>query len=297
MNQHAYSLVIATFERPSQLAGTLESVARQTRLPELVIIIDASCNEESRDMVKSFAGKLPVEYERAIEPSAAMQRNQGACRVKTPLIGFLDDDTTLTDDTFGKICAVFENDPEETTGGVAARICGLQHTPPRGLLRAYYRWQAGYLHPTYGGKLFGPAINCLPSYTESEGDLMPADWLNSTCVVYRTPLFLREMFPYFQGYSSMEDVHLSARIGRTHKLYFHSTAMFEHHDAPSPFKRDVKTMARIRNRNQRLVARDVMHFSGPVFEVKFFMHRLFSTVNILRSRDKEWWMAILGTWS
>jgi GT2 family glycosyltransferase len=290
-----YTVVIATYERPAQLSETLKSLEAQTRQPHRVVVIDASGNEQTHEVVNR--SKLPIEYERAREPSAAMQRNQGAARVITPLISFLDDDTTLSPDLFEKICAVFERDQAGAVGGVAARIAGMQHTRPRGLLRLYYRLQAGYAHPTYGGKLFGPAINCLPAYTEAEGDLMPADWLNSTCVTYRTPLFQREKFPNFHGYSFMEDVHLSARIRRTHKLFFHSTAMFEHHDAPSTFKRDVKTMARMRTRNQRLVAREVLNFTGPLFEAKFFLHRLFSTVSILRSRDKDAWRAIIGTWT
>jgi GT2 family glycosyltransferase len=297
MNTLPYSLVIATFERPAQLAETLKSLAAQTRPPDLTVIVDSSHDDQSRAVAESFQQKLRIEYERAVEPSSAKQRNQGAQRVSTPLIGFLDDDTTLSADTFGRLCKVFEQDDDAGVGGVAARIRGMQHTPPRGLLWFYYRLQAGYSHPTYGGKLFGPAINCLPAYTESDGELIPAEWLNSTCVLYRTPLFNREKFPDFHGYSFMEDVHLSARIGKTHKLFFHATAMFGHHDAPSSFKRDVRQMARMRAQNRRRVANGPMGCTGPVFEAKFFLHRLFSTVSIFRNRGRDWGKEILGTWS
>jgi len=297
MKKLDYSLVIATFERASALAVTLDSIAAQTRLPELVVVVDASNDEESRKVVQTFARKLPVQYERANEPSAAGQRNQGAQQVVTPLVGFLDDDTTLSPDVFAKIGGVFESDDAEEIGGVAARIEGLQQKPPQGLLWLYYRLQAGYSHPTYGGRLFGPAINCLPAYTESPGDLIPAEWLNSTCVIYRTPLFMREQFPRFPGYSFMEDVHLSARIAKTHKVFFHSSALFQHHDAPSSYKSDVEKMARGRVRNQRVVSKDVLHLSGPVFEMKFFLHRLFSTVALLRRHDRNTLKEIIGTWS
>ena len=297
MNPLPYSLVIATFERPAQLAETLNSLAAQTRPPELTVIVDSSRDDRSRVVAESFQQKLRIEYERAIEPSSAKQRNQGAQRVSTPLVGFLDDDTTLSPDTFQQICKIFEQDANGEAGGVAARIRRIQHTPPRGLLWFYYRVQAGYSHPTYGGKLFGPAINCLPTYTESDGDLIPAEWLNSTCVLYRTPLFKREKFPDFRGYSFMEDVHLSARIGKTHKLFFHKSAMFEHHDAPSSFKSDVQQMARMRAQNQRRVADETMSCNGAVFAVKFFLHRLFVTVSIFRNRGRDWWKEIIGTWS
>ena len=292
-----YSIVIATFERAGELRDTLDTLLLQTRLPEQTIVIDSSRDEKTRDLVEGFDPRLPLLYERAAVASAAQQRNQGALLAAAPLIGFMDDDIVLPPGTCAALCEVFDRDANGEAGGVAARIEGMRHPAPKGLLWWYYRMQAGYADRTYGGQLFGPAINCLPSYSESGGDLIPAHWLNSTCVFYRRELFLREKFPQFAGYSFMEDVHLSARIGKTHKLYFHATAQYEHRDAPSPWKRDAKAMARMHIQNQRLVAREVLDFSGPVFELKLLLHRLFSTVNILRRRDKNWWPALVGTWT
>jgi GT2 family glycosyltransferase len=296
MNKPPYSLVIATFERPEPLAETLASLEKQTHPPAQVIIVDASKDERTREVAANFEKRLPVIYERASAPSAALQRNQGARLATSALTGFLDDDTTLCADVFEKLCDVFAADAEKKIGGVAARIAGMRHKPPRGLLWFYYRLQAGYSHPTYGGKLFGPVINCIPSYDAADGDLIPGEWLNSTCVLYRTQVFLNELFPKFEGYSFMEDVHLSARIAKTHRLFFHATAEFEHHDATSSFKRDARWMARMRIRNQRAVARDVMNLAGPIFEAKLLLHKLFVTVSILRWQKSARWDAIAGTW-
>jgi GT2 family glycosyltransferase len=297
MNPLEYSVVIATFERPEELRATLSSILLQTRLPEQTIVIDSSRDNNTLDLVKTFTSRLPLIYERATVPSAAQQRNQGARLATAPLLGFMDDDIVLTPDTCAALCEVFDRDEMEAVGGVAARIEGLRHPVPKGLLWWYYRMQAGYADRTYGGQLFGPAINCLPSYSESSGDLIPAHWLNSTCVLYRRSLFLLELFPRFNGYSFMEDVHLSARIGKTHKLFFHATASCEHRDAPSSWKRDAKALARMRIQNQRLVAREILDFSGPLFEFKLLLHRLFASISILRRRDKNWWPALVGTWT
>jgi GT2 family glycosyltransferase len=291
----AYSIVIATFERPAELRVTLESIAAQTRPPARVVVVDSSRDERSREI--ALAARLPLDYERAVQPSAARQRNQGAALVTTPLIAFLDDDVFVHAETFGKIAAVFDADDAGTCGGVAGRIVGMQHPIPHGLLWWYYRLQAGYAHPTYGGKLFGPAINCLPTYTEAEGDLIPSDWLNSTCVFYRTELFRRETFPPFEGYSFLEDVHLSARIGRTHRLFFHRTATFEHRDAPSSFKRNARELARMRLRHQRLIARDLLGIPEPVLTLKLLLHRLFASVSVLRQHPPSWIQELLGTWT
>ena len=293
----AYSIVIATFERPAELRVTLDSIAAQTRPPESVVVVDSSGDEKTRAVADDFAMRLPLRYERAVRPSAAVQRNQGAEHVGTPLIVFLDDDVFVPAETFATICAAFDRDETQRIGGIAARIEGMQHTPPRGLLWWYYRLQAGYAHATYGGKLFGPAINCLPTYAEGDGELIRSDWLNSTCVFYRTELFRREKFPEFDGYSFLEDVHVSARIARTHELFFHRTATFEHRDAPSTFKRNARQLARMRVRHQRLVARDIVGLREPALTFKLLLHRLFASVSMLRLRGPSWKQELAGTWT
>jgi GT2 family glycosyltransferase len=291
-----YSVVVATYERPDDLTRLLESLAGQSALPQTVIVVDSSASPEPRLIAESFAGRLPVEYVRAIKPSAAVQRNQGAELVVTPIIAFADDDAILAPDCAEKICAAFAGDVDGKVGGIAPRMEGTPHRAPRWPLRCYYRWQAGYAHRTYGGKLFGPAINCLPTYDPREGDFVEADWLNAGCVFFRTPLFAREKFPEFQGYSFLEDVHLSARIARTHQLFFYRQATYEHRDSSSPHKRNARALARTRMRNQRLVAREIMGLREPALTAKLLLHRLFVTLYLLRRRGPGTWGELLGTW-
>lgn len=300
MNAPAYSLVIPAYELPEELDRTLAGVAAQTRLPAAVVIIDASSHERCRAVAEGWRARLPVRYERAAAASAALQRNQGAQLLDpaaSPVVGFMDDDITLYPDTCARVCSVFDADSSRETGGVAVRIDEIQRPEPGAFSRWYYRLQAGYADRTYGGRLFGPAINCLPCYTEAEGDLIPSEWLNSGCVFYRTDLFLRELFPRFDGYSFMEDVHLSARIARTHRLYFHKSARCQHRDGAVSRPRDVTAIARMRIRNQRLVAREVLGLSGPVFEAKLLLHRLFASVSVVRQRGPGWKQELLGTWT
>lgn len=293
----AYSIVIATLGRPEHVARTLDGIARQTRRPEQVILVDASKDGKTREATETFSRLLPIRHLQAAEASAAKQRNQGAAGVTTPLVAFIDDDMDLRPDMCARICEVFDNDLTERIGGISARMEGASHPQPGGLLWLYYRLQAGYSDATYGARLFGPAINCFPCYERSSAELIGADWLNSACVFYRTPMFLREKFPDFHGSSFMEDVHLSARIAKTHALYFHAAALCTHCDgAKSAPRSDEKERARMRVRNQRIVAREVMHCSGPLFEAKLLLHKIFITIAILRWRKEARWDAIAGTW-
>ena len=209
----------------------------------------------------------------------------------------MDDDIGLYPDTAARVCTVFDSDPRGEIGGVGVRIDEIPTPPPSRALWWYYRIQAGFAHRDYGARLFGPAINCLPCYDDTPDELIPSDWLNSGCVFYRTPVFLRELFPRFEGTSSMEDVHLSARIARTHRLYFHKNARCQHRDGAPARPRDPRALARMRIRNQRTVARDVLGLRGPVLALKLLLHRVFVSVSVVRRRGPAWKKELLGTWT
>jgi glycosyltransferase involved in cell wall biosynthesis len=292
-----YSIVIPTFERGQALTETLESIAGQPFLPAAVLVVDGSTKTTAERLVSQFQDRLPIRHLRASIASAAQQRNEGAESVTTPLLAFFDDDMIISRDACAKIVRTFSEDTAEQIGGIAARILGETHLKPKPLLRAYYRLQAGFDHETFGGRLFGPVINCYPCYDAAKPDeLIPADWLNAGCVFYRTPIFLRERFPQFEGYSFMEDVHLSARIAKTHRLYFHAGAFCEHRCGTNSLKSDPGIIARMRLRNQRLVAKEVLGLSGPLFESKLLLHRLFASISIVRRRHGPWWRELAGTW-
>jgi GT2 family glycosyltransferase len=288
-----YSIVIATYERADALRDALASVRRQARPPARVIVVDSSAGRES-EPVTTGAG-LPATYLRAERPSAAIQRNQGFREVTTPLVAFMDDDVVLAPDVFEKLSAVFESKPE--TGGVSARMNGAEHPEPSPALRRYYRLQAGFDDETYGARLFGAAINCFPCYTRQMQLLIPADWLNLGCVMFRSDAFGGELFPEFEGYSFGEDVHLSARIGRKHPLYFHSAARYDHFPSLSPAKRNSFRNARMSAQHRRLIARDIQGLSGWELLWKDIFHRLFVSVFLLRTRPAGWAAQIMGNWA
>lgn len=288
-----YSLVIATMNRPESLEAAIASLAVQTHLPAAVIVVDASTDRLTAELCQRWEDRLPIRCVPATVRSAARQRNQGAERVDTPLIGFMDDDVVLPPATLQKLAEPFA---DSQVGGVAGRIVGLSHSVPRGLLWGYYRCQAGYSHPHYGGRVIGPAINLLPAFDQEPGPLVAAEWLNSTLVLYRRELFERERFPIFDGYSFLEDAHLSYRIGRTHGLYFCKDAPYAHNSQPSSAKSDRRALARMIVRHQRMMARDVLGLRGFSLLWKLTLHRLFQTIAVLRSKDQDRWQSVRGFW-
>jgi glycosyltransferase involved in cell wall biosynthesis len=298
----SYSLIVATFERPDDLAVTFAGIEAQTHRPLEVIVVDSSRDQKTRVLCEMWTPRLPIRWVFSDARSAAKQRNQGAelSNPASDVLGFMDDDITLYPDTCAEICRAFGDDTRHEVGGISARIDEIKRPPPSRLTRTYYRLQAGYGDGTYGGRLFGPAINCLPCYSEPAeggGELIRAEWLNSGCVFYRREPFLREKFPAFDGYSFMEDVHCSARIAKTHRLYFHASARCSHREGTNLLKRDHVGLARQRIHNQRVVARDVLGLRGFSLAWKFFLHRLFASLTIVRQRQPGWTQSLRGTWS
>lgn len=289
----SYSIVIATHERADALRDALASVAAQSHLPAKTVVIDASAGVASE--AACARAPLPVSYRRAEVASAALQRNQGFRDVQTPLVAFMDDDVVLAPDVFKQLCHVFADDPK--TAGVAARMNGATHAAPRGALWWYYRLQAGFSHPTFGAKLFGAGVNCFPCYDNTQNELVPAEWLNLGCVVFRSDAFARELFPGFTGYSFGEDVHLSARVARHGPLYFHTAAHYDHFPSMSPSKRNAFQMAQMSARHRRLIAREILGLSGWRLALKDTLHRLFVSVFLLRTRPPQWTRQLAGTWS
>lgn len=289
-----YTVVIATLNRPNSLAVVLDSLASQTIPPGRIVVVDASTTPATRDLCQARdRDGFPVEYRAAAARSAARQRNQGATDCQTSLIAFVDDDVELPPATFANMIRAFA---DADTGGVAGRIEGLAHPRPRGLLWLYYRLQAGYSHPHYGGRVIGAAINLLPCWSEEKSPLVPAEWLNSACVIYRRELFEREKFPAFEGYSFMEDAHLSFRVGRTHRLYFCGEAPYLHHEPPTTAAKDPLIRSRMIVRHQKLFARELMGLRGFSLAWKTVLHRIFQTVALARARPPRTARAILGLW-
>ena len=73
----------------------------------------------------------------------------------------------------------------------------------------------------------GPAINFLPE--DHPGVVQTVDWLNTTGTAYRRDVFVRFWFDENVMYP-LEDLHLSARVGRSFRLMNTSRARLFHND-------------------------------------------------------------------
>lgn len=276
------SVVIATLDRADSLRLVLDCLGRQTRPPFEIIVVVAG---DAAALAARLPG-YPVRWLSSSVKSAAAQRNQGADAASGEILAFLDDDIEFAPDLFARLLAPF--DFTSDLGGLHPRIQNMDRPPPGRLFRAYCQLQAGYAHADYGGRLFGPAINCLPLFSDGGPSRVRADWLPSTCLFLRAPLFQRHRFPAFTGYSFAEDVHLTARLAREAPLYFLREPAILHHSLPSEFKANRAALIAGKLHNMAVVAREAMGVPPASLWWRWQLHRLFLAAILLLRRPPHW---------
>lgn len=217
--------VVATKDRPHDLAKMLESLGNQTVLPEQVVIVDAS-TEPVQAVAESFP-QLSVKYLRAARPSASAQRNAGVREVDPDidLIGFLDDDIVLEPDALKTMLAFWKAAPERM-GGAAFNWL---NTEPRALVGIKQSRLAGWLG-LYATEIGGVAPSGWQAVTGEVDRTTRVRWLPSGASVWRREIFESHQFdPFFDGYSYLEDLEFSYRVGKEYDLYVVAGAGFRHY--------------------------------------------------------------------
>jgi glycosyltransferase involved in cell wall biosynthesis len=208
----SYSVVVPTKDRPEHVAATIEVLLDQTRVPERVVVADASAavHDPAPDLA-SRARHLGVDLVVvASRPSVHAQRNLGVERVETPIVLFLDDDVRIPPNymeallarwetrgvmAFGGIQGTPADVPRQSTlGRIVRRVAMLSYVDPRGEAMTLRR----------SGK-----VRFVP---EPRGDVhVPV--LASGATAYRTDLARAHPFEErFAGYSPGGDLEMAARV-------------------------------------------------------------------------------------
>jgi glycosyltransferase involved in cell wall biosynthesis len=298
------AIVIPTRDRAAALRRTLESLARQSAQPTEVSIVDASVDGSTRSLcveegIPSLRSALS--WHSAHLVGAASQRNQGIQSCCQPVIGFMDDDILFEPDCFGRLWHALHSDSR--IGGVNAMITNQRYQPPGRISRIVFRLLDDCPESSYAGRVLGPAVNLLPEDREDLPEVVPVEWLNTGCTLYRREALPDPPFPdHFKGYSLMEDLTLSLTVGRCWKLANARTARIYHDSQPGIHKLDPKLIAEMQLVNRHYVMTKVLGRSRFSDYFKLLVFELFSLLSILqtpagrtvfvptlRGKAKAWW--------
>ncbi len=225
------AVAICTYRRPESLFRLLRSVSRQQRLPDQVVVVDASPDEATEGAVARWAAEGPmprcVLYYRVTGDLRGLtrQRNFALARVVTDLVAFFDDDIVLQDGCLDHMEQVHRR--RRDVVGVGALITNHSDHPDlawrlRRLLFLVPSLSPGRYYASGVSTPWWPARTAASPVTEG-------DWLPGGATMWRTVAARETGFiEGFDGYASGEDLEFSLRVARRGKLVMAAGALVQH---------------------------------------------------------------------
>jgi succinoglycan biosynthesis protein ExoA len=236
------SVVICTKDRPEMLATCLESLRRQTRRPEEIVIVDASATP-ARDAADRLAANVRGCRVEVIgsAPGLPRQRNLGTRATTGSAVVYLDDDVVLEAGYLAAVARTFEDDRSGQIGGVGGAQVP-DPTPREGFLRRVACRL--FLLETYGRGVVKRSGR--PDRVFSPSSRMEVELLSGCNMAYRRDVLAALSFDErLSGYALGEDLQFSYRVSRRWKLVLTPDARLEHRHAGGgrPLRDDHQAMA------------------------------------------------------
>jgi glycosyltransferase involved in cell wall biosynthesis len=270
------SAVVPTMNRPVILRRMLASLASQSVQPKEIIITDASDDFRTSSLFDKQFDQLnsKIVWQKAKQSGAASQRNQGVEAAEEPFVCFFDDDILFEPECMRRLWDALNSD--STIGGVNAMIVNQRYQAPGFASRLMFTLMHGHREVSFAGRVIGPAINLLPEEQEHLPEVVPVEWLNLGCTIYRREALPSPPFDsVFTGYSLMEDVALSTKVGQAWKLANARTARIYHDSQPADYKSNIAEMACMQLVNRHYVMTKILGRQGFVDYLRLFVWELF----------------------
>lgn len=249
------SLIICTYMRPHALCVLLDSVAKQIKIPDEILIIDGSLNNKTKEILikKNYIFNLHYHMVEEEDRGLTKQRNYGVMRVDSTIdiIAFLDDDIKLENDYFLELEKPYIND--ETVVGVGGcttnevqwhkeseesknnnKLFSIDGFYRKESLRYRIRIALGLVPSSQ------PGLISTYSHERSVGFLPPSglwyevDFMKGGISSFKKSIFNKIGFStYFEGYGLYEDKDFTLRAGKIAKLIVNTNAKLQHLHDPS----------------------------------------------------------------
>jgi hypothetical protein len=171
-------------------------------------------------------------------------------------------------------------------GGVCTLITNCHYSPPGRVSRVVFQVLHGRSESSFAGRCIGPALNLLPEDRADLPEVVPVEWMNTTCTLYRREAMPEPPFPtHFTGYSLMEDVTLSLLVGKQWQLANARTARIFHDSQPGDHKNDRGVLAKMELVNRHYVMTQILQRRSLQDHLKLVILQLFEIAASLFSRQ------------
>jgi len=217
------AFVVATKDRPGELLRLWQSLLDQSRVPDEVVVVDAGAQTPS---LSTEAARPVLRLVRSSVASASRQRNIGLDAVGpgADLVGFLDDDAVLEPDAVEEMLRFWAL----AGADVAGAAFNMTNHPPLDwpFLKRLPLVERLGLYSGRGGAVTSSGFQTMIGPVDATAW---TDWLPSGASVWRREIFRRFRFDeWFAGYSYLEDLDFSYRVGKAARLAVVAPARYRH---------------------------------------------------------------------
>lgn len=227
------TVVLCTYKRAKSVERFLASLARQTLKPDALLIVDASPDGETEEVLAGSqdARAVPsVSYWRVRGGLAGLtrQRNFGLRFVEHDLVAFFDDDVVLAPACLERMERAMRERPDAV--GVGASVSN-ESRRPSALWR--FRRALRIVPDLTPGRYTRTGMSIPWSFLEPRAGCVEGDWLPGCGMMWRSsPARSVGFFSEFAGYAQGEDLDFSLRMRPHGKLLLACDARLQHlHDA------------------------------------------------------------------
>lgn len=251
------SVVICTRNRYRDVLRCMASLAAQTRVPEEIVIVDASDDEYVAPTVAAaFPGAFPDCRVLRSPRGLTRQRNHGIRQTQGDYVLFLDDDVVLHREYVERLLRVFHTDTAARYAGGMGQISGVSSPGP--LFRLLQR--CFYLGDVVGTGRF--KRSGFPSLPHGRDEFLEVECLSGANMCFRRSVVSQFTFDEtLHDYAYMEDDDFAYRASRERPFFYEPDARLEHRHS---------TAARLNRRQlKRMLVRNHRYLFNKNFPQSF----------------------------
>lgn len=227
------SVIICTRNRFDDFVKTLPSISAQNRLPDELIVVDSSDENELETFLTSIKLPFPIRYFRT-QPGLTLQRNHGIRESSNDLIFFFDDDVDLDRNYLVEVEKIFVKDINHEIGAAGGKVVNKM---PSKLRLRFEIALFGFIRAFFGivgirnGKFYPSGMASHPRYSQPSGYI---ECLSGCCMAFRREVFEKAKFDEaLSHYALMEDVDISKQtLDAGYKIYYKTSATLIHNESP-----------------------------------------------------------------
>jgi glycosyltransferase involved in cell wall biosynthesis len=226
LRRASVAVLMPTLNRPGNLKNFLDSLVKQTVLPERMVVIDQSDDDRTRQLFESYPlGSIEKVYVRQTEKSLIKARNNGLDHSgNTEFLCFFDDDIILLPNYFEIILQHFEKDVAKKYAGGMGTMQGPFPKDP--LTFKIFR------HSHHGdGKFMASKVATWPW---KRNEFTEVEFLSGGLTFYRSEIIKKFRWDErLIGYGHGDDVDVSYRLSRQYKMFYEPAAVCIHNHVSS----------------------------------------------------------------